>query len=384
MSPARPFKVVLAAGGTGGHMFPAEALARELLARGNEVVLVTDRRGAGFGPDLGQVAIHRISAGGVAGGSPVKRLKGLLSLAVGFVQVRRLLKRLDADAVVGFGGYPSVPTALAGALAGLRVVLHEQNAVLGRANRLLASRAQAIGTCFAEVEGLEDADRAKATVTGNPVRPAIVAAGGRPYALPEADGRLRLLVTGGSQGAKAFNDVVPEAVRRLPEDLRRRLEVTQQVRGEVLDEVAAAYDACGVSAHLAGFLDDMPDLLAGAHLAICRAGASTIAELAAAGRPAILVPYPFATDDHQTANARALVEAGGAWLISERALNAEVLAERLGALFATPAVLARAAQCAAALAHPDAARRLADLALAESSSNGNEKPDGTEREEAAA
>jgi UDP-N-acetylglucosamine--N-acetylmuramyl-(pentapeptide) pyrophosphoryl-undecaprenol N-acetylglucosamine transferase len=383
MSPARPSKVVLAAGGTGGHMFPAEALARELLARGCEVKLVTDRRGAGFGPDLGQVAIHRISAGGVAGGSPLKRLKGLLSLAVGFVQARGLLKRLDADAVVGFGGYPSVPTALAGGLAGLRVVLHEQNAVLGRANRLLASRAQAIATCFAEVKGLAPADRAKATVTGNPVRPAIVAVGRRPYALPGADGGLRLLVTGGSQGAKAFNDVVPDAVRRLPEDLRRRLHVVQQVRGDALDEVAAAYDSCGVTAHLAGFLDDMPERLAEAHLAICRAGASTIAELAAAGRPAILVPYPFATDDHQTANSRALVDAGAAWLMPERSLNAEVLAERLGALFAAPAVLARAAHCAAALAHPDAARRLADLALA-AESNGDEEPDGAERREAAA
>jgi UDP-N-acetylglucosamine--N-acetylmuramyl-(pentapeptide) pyrophosphoryl-undecaprenol N-acetylglucosamine transferase len=384
MSRAQPSKVVLAAGGTGGHMFPAEALAGELLARSCEVVLVTDRRGAGFGPDLGQVEIQRISAGGVASGNPVKRLKGLLSLAIGFVQARGLLKRLEADAVVGFGGYPSVPTALAGALAGLRVVLHEQNAVLGRANRLLASRAQAIATCFAEVEGLDPAGRAKATVTGNPVRPAIVAAGRRPYVLPRADGTLRLLVTGGSQGAKTFNALVPEAIRRLPEDRRHRLEVTQQVRGDALAEVAAAYETCGVTAHLAGFLDDIPERLAAAHLAICRAGASTVAELAAAGRPAILVPYPFATDDHQTANAQALVEAGGAWLIPERALNAEILAERLDCLFTNPAVLSRAAQCASALGHPHAASRLADLTLAGSGSNGSEEPDRTTRREAAA
>ena len=383
MTQVRPHRVVLAAGGTGGHMFPAEALARELLARGCEVELVTDRRGAGFGPDLGQVTLHRISAGGVAGGSLLKRLKGLLSLAVGFVQARGLLKRLNPDTVVGFGGYPSVPTALAGGLAGLRVVLHEQNAVLGRANRLLASRAQAIATCFAEVRGLAPADRAKATVTGNPVRPAILAVGGRPYALPGADNRLRLLVTGGSQGALAFNTVVPEAVRRLPEVLRRRLEIVQQVRGDALDAVAAAYEACGVTAHLAGFLDDMPERLAQAHLAICRAGASTIAELAAAGRPAILVPYPFATDDHQTANARALVEAGAAWLMPESALTTESLAERLNALLAAPAVLDRAARCAATLAHPDAARHLADLALGPGS-NGDEEPGDTERREAAA
>jgi UDP-N-acetylglucosamine--N-acetylmuramyl-(pentapeptide) pyrophosphoryl-undecaprenol N-acetylglucosamine transferase len=384
MNAAPPRKVVLAAGGTGGHMFPAEALARELLARGSAVALVTDRRGAGFGPDLRQVEIHRISAGGVAGGSPLKKVKGLLSLAVGFWQVRGLLKRLGADTVVGFGGYPSVPTVLAGAGAGMRVVLHEQNAVLGRANRLLASRAQTIGTCFSRVEGLEAADRAKATVIGNPVRPAIAEVGRRPYALPDPAGRLRLLVTGGSQGARAFNEVIPAAVSRLPEALRHRLEISQQVRGDALEEVAAVYRECGVAAHLAGFLEDMPERLAGAHLAICRAGASTIAELTASGRPAILVPYPFATDDHQTANAQALVEAGGAWLIPEPSLSPEVLADRLVPLFAAPAVLARAAQCARAFAHPDAARRLADLVYPESGSNGGEEPDCDERKEAAA
>jgi UDP-N-acetylglucosamine--N-acetylmuramyl-(pentapeptide) pyrophosphoryl-undecaprenol N-acetylglucosamine transferase len=384
MSAAPPRKVVLAAGGTGGHMFPAEALARELLARDCAVVLVTDRRGAGFGLDLSQVEIHRISAGGVAGGSLFKRAKGLLSLAVGLLQARGLIQRLGADAVVGFGGYPSVPTVLAGARAGLRVVLHEQNAVLGRANRLLASRAQAIATCFAQVEGLSARDRSKATVTGNPVRPAVSAVGLGPYALPDPVGRLRLLVTGGSQGARVFNDIVPAAVQRLPEGLRRRLEVSQQVTGEALDRVAAAYRDCGVSAHLAGFLDDMPERLAGAHLAICRAGASTIAELAAAGRPAILVPYPFATDDHQTATARALIDAGGAWLIPERSLGPEVLADRLGALLATPALLGRAAHCAAAFAHPEAARRLADLVLPETRSNGDEESDRDQRSEAAA
>jgi UDP-N-acetylglucosamine--N-acetylmuramyl-(pentapeptide) pyrophosphoryl-undecaprenol N-acetylglucosamine transferase len=384
MSAAPPRKVVLAAGGTGGHMFPAEALARELLARGCAVALVTDRRGAGFGPDLSEVEIHRISAGAVAGGSALERVKGVFSLAVGFLQARRLIKRLGADAVVGFGGYPSVPTVLAGARAGLRVVLHEQNAVLGRANRLLASRAQAIATCFARVQGLNARGHSKARVTGNPVRPAIAEIGLKPYPPPGPAGGLRLLVTGGSQGARAFNDIVPAAVRRLPEALRDRLEVSQQVRGDVLDQVAAAYRDCGVPAHLASFLEDMPERLAGAHLAICRAGASTIAELTAAGRPAILVPYPFATDDHQTANARALVEAGGAWLTPERSLGAEGLADRLASLLTTPAVLARAAQCAAAFAHPNAARDLADLVLPETRSNGDAEPDHHERNEAAA
>jgi UDP-N-acetylglucosamine--N-acetylmuramyl-(pentapeptide) pyrophosphoryl-undecaprenol N-acetylglucosamine transferase len=377
-------RVVLATGGTGGHMFPAEALARELIARDRPVTLITDRRGAGFDAELPQVETHRIRAGGVAGASLLKRAKGIASLGIGFFQARRLLRRLDADVVVGFGGYPSVPTVLAGSLSGLRVVLHEQNAVLGRANRLLAPRAHAIATCFDTVLGLRGGDRHKVTVTGNPVRPAIAELSHRPFTLPEEGGPLRLLVTGGSQGAKAFNDIIPAAVARLPESLHHRLEISQQVRGDVLDEVAAVYRACGVKAELGAFFEDMPKRLSEAHLAICRAGASTVAELGAAARPAILVPYPYATDDHQAANARALVEAGGGWLMPESALTPEILAERLTSLFSTPALLARAAQCAATFARLDAAQRLADMVCAETGANGGHGRDGAERKEAAA
>jgi len=384
MTRAKTGRVVLATGGTGGHMFPAEALARELIARGRPVALITDRRGAGFGADLPEVETCRIQAGGIAGGSVAKRIKGVVSLGIGFFQARKLLKRLDADVVVGFGGYPSVPTVLAGSLLGLRTILHEQNAVLGRANRLLAPRAQAIGTCFETVLGLRGGDRHKVKVTGNPVRPAIAELSRQPFTPPQEQGPLRLLVTGGSQGAQAFNDIVPAAVARLPESLRHRVEVSQQVRGDVLDEVAAVYRSCGVKAELAAFFDDMPKRLSEAHLAICRSGASTVAELGAAARPAILVPYPYATDDHQTANARALVEAGGGWLMPEAALTPEVLAERIGSLFSTPALLARAAQCAATFARLDAARRLADLVCGETGANGGEQPDKSERKEAAA
>ncbi len=370
MSGIQVRKVILAAGGTGGHMFPAEALARELRARGVRVALVTDRRGAGFSGDLSDVETHHISAGGIAGGSPLKRLAGLLRLGLGFLQARGLVRRLGADAVVGFGAYASAPTVLAGALSGLRVVLHEQNAVAGRANRLLAGRADVIATGFAEVRGLNQASRRKTRMTGNPVRPAIGEAGGRSYQAPGGDGAIHLLVVGGSQGAKAFNAILPGAVERLPETLWSRLDISQQVPGGELDQVQARYRACGVSAELAGFFDDVPERLARAQLVICRAGASTVAELAGAGRPAILVPYPHATDDHQTANAEVFADAGAGWLIPEAALSPEVLAARLESLLTTPGLLESAAAAATGFAPRDSAARLADLVCDTAGDNG--------------
>ncbi len=223
MSRAELGRVVLAAGGTGGHMFPAQALARELLDRGLTVALITDRRGGGFGPDLPQVETHRISAAGIAGRGLLGKLGGILKLGLGTIQARRLLKALGGEVVVGFGGYPSVPTVLAGASRGLRIVLHEQNAVLGRANRLLAARADTIATSFERVAAVAEADRAKLRLTGNPVRPAITALGRRPYAVPDQNDVLRLLVIGGSQGATVFNEVVPASLFQLSEPLRRRL-----------------------------------------------------------------------------------------------------------------------------------------------------------------
>lgn len=368
-----PKRVVLAAGGTGGHMFPAQALARELLGRGLSVALITDRRGGGFGPELPQVETHTISAGGLAGKGLLKKLHGILNLGFGLLQARRLLKTLDADVVVGFGGYPSVPTVLAGASRGLRVVLHEQNAVLGRANRLLARSAQAIATSFDEVDGIAEADRAKVHLTGNPVRPTITALGRRPYALPDRDDKLRLLVIGGSQGATIFNEVVPSAICLLPDALRSRIEISQQVRGPELERVAQQYLDCGVICDLRGFFDDMPERLGAAHLVISRAGASTVAELAAAGRPGLMVPYPSATDDHQTANAQHLAKAGGGWVMPQSGLSAESLAERLESLLTNPAHLARASRCAQAFAHSGAATNLADVVCGVSNSNGNER-----------
>jgi UDP-N-acetylglucosamine--N-acetylmuramyl-(pentapeptide) pyrophosphoryl-undecaprenol N-acetylglucosamine transferase len=380
-------KAVLAAGGTGGHMFPAEALARELRARGVAVVLVTDRRGAGFGGDLADVETHHISAGGIAGGSPVKRLSGLLRLALGVFQARSLMRRLDPDAVIGFGAYAAAPTVLAGSHLGRRVILHEQNAVMGRANRLLAGRADIIATGFARVEGLKAADRAKTRMTGNPVRPDIQSVGQQAYQAPRAGEAIHLLVVGGSQGAKVFNSVVPAAVARLPEALRARIRIAQQVPGQVpggaLDQVQADYRDCGVDADLAGFFDDMPARLARAHLVICRAGASTIAELASARRPAILVPFPHATDDHQTANARALVDVEAGWLIPQSNLTPEALAGQLESLLNTPARLESAAARAGDMAPGDAAGRLADLVCGSANDNGDAADKDTDKDRAA-
>lgn len=374
MPQSKPRLIAIGAGGTGGHMFPAAALARILLERGYRVALLTDRRGQGFGPELAEVETYRLSAGAVLGGSPWRKALAGWQLMRGVFQARRLLRRLDAVAVVGFGGYASLPAVWAGAGRGLKVVLHEQNAVAGRANRLLARKATQIATSFAEVKGLGERERAKCVLTGNPVRAAIAEVGRRPYGVPGPRDRLSLLVTGGSQGARVFNELVPAAVCRLPAELKARLTVSQQVRGHDLQEVQAIYQACGVQATLKPFFDDMPQRLTAASLLVCRSGASTVAELAAAGRPALLVPYPFAADDHQRANAEAFAAAGGGWVLPQAALDVERLTAELAACFGDPARLAKAAGAARAFAQEGAAERLADLVLDTLSTNGGSLP----------
>jgi UDP-N-acetylglucosamine--N-acetylmuramyl-(pentapeptide) pyrophosphoryl-undecaprenol N-acetylglucosamine transferase len=355
--------VVLAAGGTGGHMFPAEALAKALLTRGRRVALMTDSRGEAWGERLPGVALHRIRAGRFSG-NLLRKALGVIELALGTLEAGRHLRALGPAAVVGFGGYPSVPTMLAAARQKRPTVIHEQNAILGRANRLLASRARRIATSFVEVGGLSAADRSRVTETGNPVRPAVTALRGTPYVESSGDALFEMLVLGGSQGARILSAVVPDALARLPEGLRRRLRLTQQARPEDLEAVRAIHAASGVAAEIRPFFDDVPARLARAQLVIARSGASTVAELAVVGRPAILVPYRYAADDHQSANARALESAGAAWVMPETAFTAEALAERLAALMGDPAALAKAARAAEALGRPDAAERLADLVLA--------------------
>jgi len=364
--------IVLAAGGTGGHMFPAEALAGALVARGHDVALITDRRGQAIALPGVDLAVHRVRAAAMTGASVPAKLKAGLQLLIGTAQAWWLLRRLKPIAVVGFGGYPSVPAVLAAHRLGLPVILHEQNAVLGRANQMLTPYARRIATCFAEVEGVAAADRGKIVMTGNPVRPAIAALAQTPYPTPEADSSVNLLITGGSLGASLFSRVIPAAIALLPDGLRRRLSIVQQARADDIEGVRAAYAALGMAPVLSSFFADMPARLAAAHLVIGRAGASTVAETAVAARPAILVPLAIHRDDHQTKNARALEAAGAALVMPEAAFTPEALAARLQPLLSLPDKLAAMAAGARQAATLDAAERLADLVLATVPANGNE------------
>jgi UDP-N-acetylglucosamine--N-acetylmuramyl-(pentapeptide) pyrophosphoryl-undecaprenol N-acetylglucosamine transferase len=371
-----PRRFVLAAGGTGGHLFPAQALAERLVAAGAAAVcLATDRRTAALAaaaPPPG-VAIARVRAGRLGGG-PLKSAYGLAEIALGIVEARRLLHRIDPDAVVGFGGYPSVPTMLAAWRLGYPTLIHEQNAVLGRANRLLARRVERIATGFAETAGLPPPEEPpqggvskgvhpRAVYTGNPVRPAIRAVADTAYRPPLAGKPIAVVVLGGSQGARIFADVVPPALAALPSSLRAALRVSQQARPEDCARVSAQLRQAGIAAEVESFFGDVPERLAGAQLAICRAGASTVAELAAIGRPALLVPYPHAADDHQLANARAVAAAGAGWVLPQSTLSVPMLTRVLTARLADPAGLELAAAQARGLACEDAAERLAAAIL---------------------
>lgn len=361
MMAGRQRLAILAAGGTGGHMFPARALAEALLERSWRVALVTDKRGGGFGESLPEVETRQVRAGAVAGGGFFGKVKGIINLLLGTTQAISFMTQRRPDVVVGFGGYASIPALMAAAQLRRPILLHEQNAVAGRANRLMAGKASLIATAYDKVKGLSEKEAAKTRFIGNPVRPAIQAIGAQPYEAPGESGPIRLLVVGGSQGARVFNEIVPAALALLPAELRERLELSQQVPGEGREEIAAHYQGIGVSATLETFFEDIPERLAAAHLVIGRAGASTIAELSAAGRPAILVPFPSAADDHQTANAQAFSHQGGGWVMPQSGLSPEKLAQRLGELFTRPSVLSQAAAAALALGRPDAATRLAEV-----------------------
>ena len=354
-----PAPILLAAGGTGGHMFPAEALAAELLGRGRNLILVTDARGSVFGGALAALPRRTVAAGTSSGRSLAGKVAGLTQAARGTLQARRLMAECKPAAVIGFGGYPALPTMIAASWAGVPSLVHEQNAVLGRVNRFLAPRVSAIALSFSATAKLRGSWQTKTQVIGNPVRPEIAAI--PEYAPPTGSGPIRLLVTGGSQGAAVFARVVPAAVAALSQDLGDRLIVAQQCRTEDHADVAALYHAQGIHADLGAFFSNLPERLAEAHLVVCRAGASTIAELAAAGRPALLVPYPHAVDDHQDANAGALEDAGGAWMVEESQFTPENLATTLTRLLTEPQVLARAAAHARAQGRAGAARDLADM-----------------------
>ena len=382
-SPAKP-RVVLAAGGTGGHVFPAEALAAELSSRGYQLALVTDRRGGDLSGRLGELETHRVRAGGIAGKGVFARILSAIELMVGTVQAWFLLRRLKPAVVVGFGGYASVPTMLAAAYSGTKAAIHEQNAVLGRANRMLASRVETIATSFEKVSEIPENAKSNIIVTGMPVRLAVTIVRDRAYPSISREGDINLAVFGGSQGAHIFSVVVPDAMKRLDESLRRRIKITQQSRQEDIDLANSVYRTIGIEAELSTFFNDVPDRIADAHLVICRSGASSIAELTTIGRPAILVPYRHAVDDHQSRNAYAVDEVGGGWLIPEKAFTGVVLAERLAALFAIPRILENAATAAKSAGVPDAAARLADMVVGlMSNGNGKSDPDTTNQRAAA-
>ena len=351
---------VLAAGGTGGHMVPAHALAEELLARGHRVALITDDRGARIPGLFDKVQVHVLPAGRLAGG-PLGWLRAARSIMTGRAMALRLYETFRPAAVIGFGGYPALPALLAARKDKVPTLVHEQNAVLGRVNRLVASRVDAIATSYPEVQRLPAKARHKTDFVGNPVRDEVAAIREQPFPALDGDGVFRLLVTGGSQGATILGSVVPDGLSLLPEHFRRRLQVTQQCRAEDIERVRERYAALGIPAELATYMEDLPARLAWAHLVIARAGASTIAELTAAGRPAILIPLPSATDDHQTANAREMAKAGGARMIAQSKFTPVELAKQMQKLALDPEALANAAARARALGKPDAARALADL-----------------------
>lgn len=355
--------IMLAAGGTGGHVFPAEALLAELEGSDCRLALVTDQRGRHYGGRLGQVDTLCIQAGGIAGVGLLRRLLSLLRLELGAVQAGWLIWKMKPSVIVGFGGYAALPTVFAGALLRRPTLIHEQNAVLGRANRLLGSLVDRVALGFANTERLPASATSRTVVTGNPVRPAFLEARAAPYTAPGAEEPFRLFIMGGSQGAHVFSSVLPDALGRLPDDLRDRVRVVQQCRGEDLDTARAAYDGIGIDADLRPFFDDVPNQFARAHLIISRSGASSISEITVMGRPAILVPYPHAIDDHQTANARGLDKAGGGWLIPQEQFTAQALAARLQDLMRQPQRLEDAAKASAGVGMPDAARRLAETVL---------------------
>lgn len=359
--------IILAAGGTGGHIFPAEALAEVLAARGENVLFVTDRRfrnynSASYQGVIGRLPIHYIHAASL-GGSALGKIRSIFGIGVGVLQAMCILKRSKARVVVGFGGYPSFPTMLAASLLGIPTVIHEQNSVLGKANRFLACRVGTIATTYQPTQRMPKECKADIVWTGNPIRAAVKALSVVDYPAMRGDGMLKILVIGGSQGASVFSDVVPAAMTLLPPNLRERIRIDQQCRVGEIDKTRDAYKAIGMQVDLAPFFTDMAVRLAGAHLVISRSGASSVAELTAAGRPAILVPYPKATDNHQYYNAQAVEDAGGGWVMAQEGFTPQALAARIETYLTNPGVLADAAGKMRTLGKPDAAEALAGLVL---------------------
>ena len=355
--------ILLAAGGTGGHLFPAEALGVELIKRCLRVRLATDARALRYSGLFTPDNIDVVPSETVRGRNPISLARTVITLGYGTGIAISVVRRLKPAAVVGFGGYPTLPPLMAARLLGVPRVIHDANAVLGRANRFLAGHVDAIATSLPGVLDRDPALAGKATTVGTPMRPAILAAAALPFASPEPNGPLRLLVVGGSQGAQVMSDIVPPAIERLEPVLWSRLVLTQQVREEDMARVRAIYDRLKIKAELAPFFSDLPARLASSHLVISRSGAGTVAELAAIGRPSILVPLPGAIDQDQFANAGVLAQVNGALRIPQEEFTPDRLAAEISGFAAEPARLTAMAEAARGVGRLDAAERLADLVM---------------------
>ncbi|MBU0799897.1 MAG: undecaprenyldiphospho-muramoylpentapeptide beta-N-acetylglucosaminyltransferase, partial [Alphaproteobacteria bacterium] len=357
--------ILLSAGGTGGHMFPAAALARDLISRGYTVALATDPRGKALAHVFGSdIPVHVLQAGKLGGGIKGK-VTGMAKLSLGMIQAWQLIGKLKPSVVVGFGGYPSVPAVYMAQRCGIPTVIHEQNAVLGRANKMLSSRAARIAMSWPQQDGaLDKASSTRVVVTGNPVREEISTLYTRPYPALKQDGTLRIFVMGGSLGASIFSTIVPQALANLPPAQRARLEITQQCRAVDLATTREIYEIAGIKARLETFFFDVPELLGQTHLVVSRSGASTVAEVTAAGRPAIFVPYPHHADHQQKVNADSVADAGGAWVMTQDGFTKDALMARIETFLQNPETLFRAAEASRSCGRPDAARKLGNVVTA--------------------
>lgn len=355
--------ILLCAGGTGGHLFPAQAAAVALKQRGARIALATDERVERYSGDFPAESTHVIPSATLRGRSPLAYARTATALGLGLAKSWSLLGKLKPAAVVGFGGYPTVPPMKAAMLRGIPTLLHEQNSVMGRANRMLAPRVTAIGSSFSEIKLLDAALKSKVTLVGTPIRPNVIVAADKPYDPPRANGTLRVLVFGGSQGAKVFADVMPDAIASLEPAIRNRLLIVQQARGEDRGRVRTAYEKSGIEAEVADFFTDMPDRIAQSHLVISRSGASTVAEVTAIGRPAIFVPLPNALDQDQLNNARVVEAAGGALISEQPDFTPERVAGELKSLLMDSDRLGRMAASARSVGVLDGSERLAELVI---------------------
>lgn len=351
--------IILSGGGTGGHVFPARALAEELKSRGYDIVLATDTRGLKYFDGLDATMPRHIIASGTYTSGILGKVIGGLELLKGLYQSIKLVRHVKPIAIVGFGGYPSAPPLFAGQILGVRTVLHEQNAILGLANKLLAPLASKIALSYEHTVGLDDKLKSKSVFTGNPVRQAIANLSIVPY--PSLDNKITIMIVGGSQGAKVFSEIVPRAIAALPVELQRRLHVIQQSRPDAVDTVREIYAQTETDFEIQSFFDDMPERIKATHLFITRSGASSVAEMTAAGRPAIYVPFPWNRDNQQVFNAEQVEKAGGGWMILEKNLTVEALKLTLQNLLESPETLQKAAQFARNQGRIDAAHRLADI-----------------------